>query len=325
MDFTENSLDNRLADDITRFQKNITGITIDDVFIKGATAIDYFELKNLFGIPENPDKPNYFINYYFKKIKHNPKNEVQMWFARQKLVYNVFKTVVAEFPNEFPNDVNIRQDLLKCNIDILMSMKPSSDISIGISPNKSVFKIGDLIHYIENVGFIKKYGFSSLNIGIEYSASMLQYNGNYLLDVSDLKQENKAYNSMVSLALTGVYRNLNKRTPIATLPNGDVIFRLLDDRLNGISEYFPKENSLTTDYQLTENETIKIDGRRKLNREEIMIPRIVYMEPELWRLYDRLGAAKKKTRSTFIRCELKDHRRKMLSKIPFIDWSESNL
>ena len=56
-----------------------------------------------------------------------------------------------------------------------------------------------------------------------------------------------------------------------------------------------------------------------------MIARLIYMEPELWNIFERLGklCKPKKTRSTYIRCELKDANRS-LNKISGIDWLESN-
>jgi NCAIR mutase (PurE)-related protein len=53
-----------------------------------------------------------------------------------------------------------------------------------------------------------------------------------------------------------------------------------------------------------------------------MVGRLVYMESTMWDMFDDLAKNNKKTRSTFIRCELKDHR--YLPKKEGIDWSESN-
>jgi hypothetical protein len=51
-----------------------------------------------------------------------------------------------------------------------------------------------------------------------------------------------------------------------------------------------------------------------------MVGRLIYLEPALWDMYDRLGKDTHKTRSTFIRGELKDHR--YLPKMEGVDWSE---
>lgn len=54
-----------------------------------------------------------------------------------------------------------------------------------------------------------------------------------------------------------------------------------------------------------------------------MVPRIIYLEPAMWDMYDNLRKGTGKSRSTFIRCELKDHR--FLPKMEGVDWSESNI
>lgn len=62
--------------------------------------------------------------------------------------------------------------------------------------------------------------------------------------------------------------------------------------------------------------TLKKDGK------QVLVARLIYLEPALWDQYDRLASNSKKTRSTFIRCELKDKRR---SKIAEVDWTETNI
>jgi hypothetical protein len=57
--------------------------------------------------------------------------------------------------------------------------------------------------------------------------------------------------------------------------------------------------------------------------DQAKVGRLIYLEPALWDMMERLGKMANKTRSTFIRCELKDHR--YLPKIEGIDWSESNI
>ena len=52
------------------------------------------------------------------------------------------------------------------------------------------------------------------------------------------------------------------------------------------------------------------------------IGRLIYLESAMWDMYDRLAKDHNKTRSTFIRCELKDYR--FLPKMEDIDWSETN-
>ena len=54
----------------------------------------------------------------------------------------------------------------------------------------------------------------------------------------------------------------------------------------------------------------------------IMEARLIFLEPALWDLFDRLAKTTGKTRSTFIRCDLKD--RRCMNKMSGIDWSESN-
>jgi len=54
-----------------------------------------------------------------------------------------------------------------------------------------------------------------------------------------------------------------------------------------------------------------------------MVGRIIYLEPAMWDMYDRMSKMVTKTRSTFIRCELKDHR--YLPKMEGVDWSETNI
>jgi hypothetical protein len=61
---------------------------------------------------------------------------------------------------------------------------------------------------------------------------------------------------------------------------------------------------------------LKKDGKQRMEA------RLVYLEPALWDQYDRLAKNCGKSRSTFIRCELKDKRR---SKISNVDWSETNI
>lgn len=54
-----------------------------------------------------------------------------------------------------------------------------------------------------------------------------------------------------------------------------------------------------------------------------MVARLIYLEPALWDMYERLAKDSQKSRSTFVRCELKDHR--YLPKMDGVDWSESNI
>ena len=64
------------------------------------------------------------------------------------------------------------------------------------------------------------------------------------------------------------------------------------------------------------------DKKRK-DGKPLMVGRIVFLEPALWNMYDRFAKSNKITRSTFIRRELKDHRR--LEKMSGVDWLESNI
>jgi hypothetical protein len=65
-----------------------------------------------------------------------------------------------------------------------------------------------------------------------------------------------------------------------------------------------------------------IETKTKADGSQVMVGRIVFLEPALWDQYDRLAEMAHKTRSTYIRCELKDHRR---SKMAGVDWYESNV
>jgi len=53
----------------------------------------------------------------------------------------------------------------------------------------------------------------------------------------------------------------------------------------------------------------------------VMIPRIVYMEPELWQLCDRIASSKNETRSTYIRKLIKEAHL-TCHKIEGINWDE---
>ena len=54
---------------------------------------------------------------------------------------------------------------------------------------------------------------------------------------------------------------------------------------------------------------------------QVKVFRLIALEPTLWDQYNRLADMHGVTRSTFIRRELKDHRR---SKMDGVDWSETN-
>jgi hypothetical protein len=54
-----------------------------------------------------------------------------------------------------------------------------------------------------------------------------------------------------------------------------------------------------------------------------MVGRLIYLESPLWDMYDNLRVGTNKSRSTFIRCELKDHR--YLPKMDGVNWAESNI
>jgi DNA-binding Lrp family transcriptional regulator len=56
---------------------------------------------------------------------------------------------------------------------------------------------------------------------------------------------------------------------------------------------------------------------------EVMECRLIYLEPALWDLMARLATKENKTRSTFIRCAIKDSFY-YLSGIKNINWNESN-
>lgn len=68
----------------------------------------------------------------------------------------------------------------------------------------------------------------------------------------------------------------------------------------------------------------KIDNRKKENQEMVMKIVNVFLEPELNNLLIRLSNKNNKTRSTYIRCIIKDFLRKTMDKIEKIDWNESN-
>ena len=68
-----------------------------------------------------------------------------------------------------------------------------------------------------------------------------------------------------------------------------------------------------------------VDKRKKAEPKMVMEAKLIFLEPELWKVFKRMGKVKGKTRSTFIRCSLKDNYRDKLDKIKLIDWEESNL
>jgi len=59
----------------------------------------------------------------------------------------------------------------------------------------------------------------------------------------------------------------------------------------------------------------------KRHGKPVMVARIVYMEPELWDMLDRMARARGITRSTYTRAAIKKLHAKN-SKIDGIDWSE---
>jgi hypothetical protein len=63
-------------------------------------------------------------------------------------------------------------------------------------------------------------------------------------------------------------------------------------------------------------------GKRK-DGKPLMVARLIFLEPALWDMYDRFAKANHTTRSTFLRRDIKDHRR--LDKMPGVDWSETNV
>jgi hypothetical protein len=63
--------------------------------------------------------------------------------------------------------------------------------------------------------------------------------------------------------------------------------------------------------------------KRRRDGKPLMVPRIIFLEPALWDLYDRLAKTNHTTRSTFLRKDIKDHRR--LEKMPGVDWAETNI
>jgi hypothetical protein len=62
-----------------------------------------------------------------------------------------------------------------------------------------------------------------------------------------------------------------------------------------------------------------VEMKNKLHEKKVF--RLIAMEPAMWDMFDKLAKNKGITRSTFIRCDLKDCRR---SKMSGIDWSETN-
>jgi hypothetical protein len=254
--WTDESLDNQLTKDIERFKKNLgeNGSFMVDDFIENAKKMDI----QLLVRPAPPSSPDYFKNYYQTNITESSQDNAKLWIRRQALVYEVFRQVRDRFPKWFHDATNkkVSEESIIDNLNgytygIFGSMKYSSDVDIGIVPsekNNSSFGVGDVIWYIENKVFIEGYGFSSLNIDIEYYASMLQYNGNYLLDVHDLVK-GPHYNQLVQLALAGVYRNMMKQDAKAKVTTAEVttkqtISGFLEERLSGISGYLPEDKKV---------------------------------------------------------------------------------
>jgi hypothetical protein len=60
---------------------------------------------------------------------------------------------------------------------------------------------------------------------------------------------------------------------------------------------------------------------KKSGKYQVKVFRLIALEPALWDQYDRLADINGISRSTFMRRELKDHRR---SKMAGVDWSETN-
>ena len=56
---------------------------------------------------------------------------------------------------------------------------------------------------------------------------------------------------------------------------------------------------------------------------QVMVPRIIYLEPELWDILDRLAKSKNLTRSTYIRAVLKKQHYQC-NKITGINWTEAS-
>ena len=50
----------------------------------------------------------------------------------------------------------------------------------------------------------------------------------------------------------------------------------------------------------------KKELKKKADGSPVMVPRIVYMEPELWQLCDRMAHSTNETRSTYIRKLIKE-------------------
>jgi hypothetical protein len=65
----------------------------------------------------------------------------------------------------------------------------------------------------------------------------------------------------------------------------------------------------------------QVPVKYQANGKPVMVPRLIYAEPELWDLMERKGAAAGVTRSTYCRKSLKMAHKKC-SKIDGIDWSE---
>ena len=70
---------------------------------------------------------------------------------------------------------------------------------------------------------------------------------------------------------------------------------------------------------MNKSDSREADKRRVDNP---MTARLIYLEPELWRVLDRIAQSKGKTRSTLIRIILKTYY-KNLSKIEAINWNEN--
>lgn len=63
-------------------------------------------------------------------------------------------------------------------------------------------------------------------------------------------------------------------------------------------------------------------AKTKPDGNQVMIPRLVYMEPELWKLLQRRGRAQNRTRSTETRITIKNALRPLCKNIKQIEWGE---
>ena len=161
-------------------------------------------IKSKFGV--ETDK---FENYFHTKIgKADETGKPALWFSRAQIMFAVLENFITS--NDSKQSNTKISDLSNYELGIFGSMTPASDIDIGVSyTGDGVINIAGVIKAIEDI-YVDVLECSTLNLDIEHYASMLQVDGNYLLDMDDFTPDVEIYKSFLTLASASIHRNYLK-------------------------------------------------------------------------------------------------------------------